>query len=251
MAHRQSKLMKGFDQETDALIDVILQGVAIDPADPLASKNKIRQNIKENLAGEEYRERIPKAYQSLQKDLRSHLSRVQFEALTDEFGQIYDKLELLSKQKADSFDELLEKMDAIPDSFQEIMGLSDETIEHCYQSGCRCFEAHHYKEAADIFFLLSVLSPYRFNIWLSQGLAEKKARHYDKALRAFAMATLIDMANIAPHIHSIECYLALHEMQNARDAWDLARNTVKKYPTEKAKEYETYLMNLKRKHFKN
>lgn len=229
------------DREAEALVDLIVAGISTDPNNPLASKNKIRHHLLESLGAEEYRKRLPLAYKALQGDLKSHLTPKHLSAVDHEFKKVLHKILGLFEERASSFQELWEKAEAMPDCLQKLIGLSDQTMDHCYQSGVRFFEAHHYREAADIFFFLTTLNPYRFQVWIAQGLAEKQLHHFEKALRAFNMATIVNMHSVLPMIHAIECYLTLKDDQSAKDALHLALETMQEHPTKENRQFEAHI----------
>ena len=151
---------------------------------------------------------------------------------------------LYTQQKGESIEELAKQLDGTPDTFQQLFGLSDQTIEYFYLSGRRYYESSRFSDAGDVFYTISFLNPFNFNVWLSLGLSEMQNHHYDKALEAFAMATLVNMTSVVPHIHSAECYIQLKNYPLAKATLELAQRTMREHPTKETQQFEEYINHL-------
>lgn len=237
-------LMEKFNQEADAITDFLAKGANPMPGDLSFSKNKIRQKIKSELIDEESYPRFDKGLGLILNNLKAHLTPVQFEDLTNELNQALENMVSLGTQWEISTDDLVNKIDSLPNSLQEVLGISEKTIEFFYQEGRRCYQHAHYIDASDIFYTISLLSPGKFNVWLSLGLAEKMASHYDKALQAFAMASILDPISPFPHIQSSECYLMLMDKTHAKETLEYALKMLSENPHANFEREEIRIKNL-------
>lgn len=238
-------LLAAMEGEINAIVDKIISKADI-PDDSFHSiRNKKRQELFAALGGGEHWQRIPNGFKLIGSDLRGHLSRHELEVHERELEHAMDKVKGLSQQKCDSVDQLSNAIVETPESFQALFGISDQTIEHFYQAGVRYYQTGHFKEASDIFYVMSFLNPYLFNVWLSLGLAEEQAHHYPKALEAFAMAAIVDMTSVIPHIHAAHCYIQLGDHTAAKATLELASQTLRAHPTDRMHADEQQIQNLK------
>lgn len=246
-------LLKDFsekmDKEIDFLINFIAEEIKPDPKDHFSSKSKIRKHVKQNLVIEEIHDQFRHGLSLIMNYLQSHLNAVEFDEVANNLNQVLDKMVSLAEQKEKTMGDLADKINEAPDTLQEIFGFSDNTIDRFYQAGLHSYNTSHFKEASDIFNAISLLAPTKFNVWLALGMAEKQAGHYEKALRAFAMATLVDIDTVVPHIHSAECYLQLHDKSNAKNTFEYALNLIHEHPDKNSKQDENYIRSALNKHF--
>lgn len=244
------EVLKQMDHETDAITDFIIKDIQLDPHDPFASKAKVREKIKQQIVSEELHDRFPKGLKLIMENLKTHVSKVELNELTDELDGALTKMASMAEEKESTVGGLSDKLGEMPDTLQEIFGISDKTIDLFYQSGCRYYEMSHYMDAADVFHAISLLAPTKFNVWFSLGMAEKQAAHYEKALQAFAMATLTNLASPIPHIQSAECYLLLKDDRNAKETFEYALKVIKENPDNDSKKHEEFIRSEINKNFK-
>lgn len=238
-------LLAAMEGEINAIVDKIISNANISD-DPFHSiKNRKREELFANLGGGEYWQRIPNGFKLIGDDLRGHLSPQELKAQELELEHAMDKVESLNQQKCASVDQCINAIMDTPESFQELFGISDQTIEHFYQAGARYYQAGHFKEASDVFYVISFLNPYLFNVWLSLGMAEEQAHHYTKALEAFAMAAIVDMTSVIPLLHSAHCYILLGDHAAAKATLEFASQTLQAHPTDRKQADEQQIQNLK------
>ena len=89
-----------------------------------------------------------------------------------------------------------------------------------------------------------MLSPLRFNVWLSLGITEKLSQAYEDALKAFSMASILDPDAVAPHFYSGECYLALHKNDLAETSLKYALKCVQDAAEEPAVSQRAHITRL-------
>ncbi len=238
-----SNLLILMEKEINAIIDKMMLAITV-PNDPLGSiKNKKREELFKVLGGGEHWQRIPNGFKLIREDLVKHLLPNELNAQERELEHAMDNVKRFN-HICSSAGELAEALADTPETFQTLFGITDQTIEHFYEAGCRYYKGAYYKEAADVFFLISFLNPHIFNVWLSLGLTEQQGHNYEKALEAFAMATLIDMRSIQPHIHSAECYIHLRDNIVAKATLELAFKTLQTYHSEQMAEDQQIIEKL-------
>ncbi len=107
-------------------------------------------------------------------------------------------------------------------SYQQILGLSEATMEAFYQAAKYLYEQQHYEEASALFQLLIALSGKEPLFWLALGNSEYYCQRYESALIAYAIAGHIDPFDPACHLYSCKCYEELRQLDKARNALALA-----------------------------
>ena len=116
----------------------------------------------------------------------------------------------MMSEKSSTPEESIDKLAATPDNLQELLGFSDHTIDLFYRGGYKLYESSYFADASDLFFAITVLNPFKYNVWLALGMAEREKGHFNEALQAFSMATIIDPTSVYPHLYSAGCYRSLN-----------------------------------------
>jgi len=111
-------------------------------------------------------------------------------------------------------------------TIQEASQLSDQAYEALYQAAKHIYDQQHYEQAADAFAVLAFLNGKKPTIWLALGHSEYFCHRYDAALLAYSMAALMNPSDWTCHVHCCKCYEALHQMDLAVNALDLALSVI-------------------------
>lgn len=204
------------------LVDQLMATV-VAPIDPLVPekvwKERMRGELTTFLSGKEAMQRIDSATESLLKYIHSNLSPLEIQELAKEWEIGVEKVAELFEKKEEG------PIDVIPViTLQQIMNLSEKSLETFYKAGVKLFEEKDYIKASDVFFLLTLIDYQRHNIWLSLGLSELKNKRHEHALNAFGMACVTKSDSPLPYIYSAECCLALERKQEAASYLALARD---------------------------
>ena len=107
-------------------------------------------------------------------------------------------------------------------SYQEILGVSEATMEAFYQAAKYLYEHKQYEEASAVFQLLTALNAKEPLFWLALGNSEYFCQRHESALIAYAIAGHIDPFDPTCHLYSCKCYEELQQIDKARNALDLA-----------------------------
>lgn len=196
--------------EQDRWISALLR-VMEKQGESQATQNKIKQEIEEQWLCRGVWKRASQGLRLALEDMKRHVPVHELQTAGESILSALDRLSESNPIVEQSLEKRVEQLQQAPNTLQELFGISDAVFEHLYQGGVRYHSTRHWKEAGDIFYCLSLLSPVRFSVWLSLGVLEKQVSSYEDALRAFAMATLLNPQAIEPHIYSAECYLAMHQ----------------------------------------
>ena len=200
------ELFTEMDKQCAVIAEDMLKKAPPPKENPLVPKEQIVKEAKtvltEYLQGKDLRERIARGYQVIFRELKAHSTPVVIERIQGELEGCFNEVK---KNTKNLIKETPKEEDAWR-SFQEIYGISDETINDFYSCGFRLYEQKSYQEAADVFYVVSMLDYRRYNVWMSFGSAEKQLENWEQALIAFSMASLADMELPLPFIYSTECY---------------------------------------------
>ena len=107
-------------------------------------------------------------------------------------------------------------------TLSEAFEISPEQMELYYRDAYTFYDQEEYKLAMDSFQALALLDPFIKEHWSGLGAAAQMVQNYDKALRAYAMVTLLDDDDPYPHFYAYECLTATGEHEDARTALLLA-----------------------------
>jgi len=109
-------------------------------------------------------------------------------------------------------------------SLQNVLEITEQTLETLYQVARHVYEQQHYEEASGLFCLLSLLNPAYTSFWLGLGNAEYCLGKYTEALLAYSFAAQTDNANPFCHIYCARCHMALNNRDGAKIALSLAES---------------------------
>lgn len=94
-------------------------------------------------------------------------------------------------------------------SLQEVLGISENTIESIYKLAKYLYEQQLFEESSGAFYLLAFLNPSCETFWIGLGNSEYFLHNFKEALLAYSLAIQIDEEN--PHYHLLvaKCHKAL------------------------------------------
>jgi len=206
--------------ESDFLIKVIKS------LDESLDEEEIKHEVLKFLDVTPEKTRIFSGINSIKNYMKTHCTPVQQNEIKDEWQHGMEKY-----VHAINHQEKFPKDVIIP--LQEIIGISNTTMEIFYAAGLDLYHQHHYKTASDVFFFLINLSHLYYNMWISFALAEQKQHHYPTALNAFAMAIMINIDSPEPYLHAAECCMKMNDTHEAKqylqDAMDRINRDTKRY----------------------
>lgn len=107
-------------------------------------------------------------------------------------------------------------------NLQQAFNISCEQMERYYRDAYTFYSKEHYLEASDAFRALVILDPFTKKYWMGLAGALQMLERYDKALRAYAMVTLLDQEDPYPHFYAHQCLKMLKEDKEAELAFALA-----------------------------
>jgi len=102
------------------------------------------------------------------------------------------------------------------------MESKNSSLESYYHTARSVFEEERYKDAADAFLLLTFLNPSSHSFWMGLASSEQMASRANDALKAYAMAALLDVTDPYPHFYSAQCYADLADRENMLDSLALS-----------------------------
>ena len=108
--------------------------------------------------------------------------------------------------------------------------ISPKQAEEFYSFGFSLYGAGNFKEAADVFEVLSVQWPLNAKHWFALASARQENKEYDKALHAWAMTAILNTEDPYAHFHAAECCLSLAKHEDAALALEAAFIRAKENP---------------------
>jgi len=150
---------------------------------------------------------------SLLPDLTKILPLVDQKKFSRSLGEMVAIASCLTKNKEPAFARLAEG-----GSLQEVLEISDETLDTLYQVARHVYEQQHYEEASGIFCFLSLLNPSYTLFWIGLGNSEYFLGKYSEALLAYSFSVQTDDTNPFGHIYCARCHIALHNNSAAEIA---------------------------------
>ena len=119
-----------------------------------------------------------------------------------------------------SDEQIQEVFSAIADftTVRELKGISDREIESIYAMGVENYRAGNYADAEKIFRFLTVFEHTSSKYWTAMGSVQQVQGRYDAAIKAYQMASFLDLHNPKPMYYAAECFVKVGDLDNARKA---------------------------------
>lgn len=114
--------------------------------------------------------------------------------------------------------------------FQEAKQISHASLQELYEKAYLLYQEKKGEEASVAFGILIALDPFSYPFWMGLAASRQMNNEFERALQAFAIASLLDDQDPAPHYHAAQCYLALKNEEEARKAIDLADALTRAHP---------------------
>lgn len=135
----------------------------------------------------------------------------------DELLKLLDLAAMIAHERQRFIDEL-----CAGKTLQDMAGISDATVEKLYQAAKQLYEQKRMQEAADAFGFLTMINSEKHAFWLALGNSEYNLKNYEAALFDYAFAYRTNPEDHLCHIFSCRCYEELNDLDNAKNALELA-----------------------------
>lgn len=127
----------------------------------------------------------------------------------------------MAEEKVNVSDEQIQEVfSAIADftTVRELKGISDREIESIYAMGVDFYRGGNYADAEKIFRFLTVFEHTSSKYWTAMGSVQQVQGRYDAAIKAYQMASFLDLHNPKPMYYAAECFVKVGDLDNARKA---------------------------------
>ena len=185
-------------------------------------EEKRRGELMELYSGQAAVDKTCRGLDALAEDLKGHLSRAALQEISKEWERGVETW--LSKVNSGEGEPA--------ESFQEMLGISEEVLNHFYQAANRYFKHQEFEKASDAFYVIANLDPRRYNVWLALGICEAHHERFEQALISFSMACLMDSKAPYPYLYSAECCIKDRKIEEAKIYLTLAKEALEESPVE-------------------
>ena len=105
-------------------------------------------------------------------------------------------------------------------SLGSIKGFSVDEIEAAYHMAYGLYQQRRYDEALKLFQYFSVYEHTDRRFWMGWAACLQKLKKYDLAVKAYAVATMIDVGQPDAPFYAAECYIAMQDWDKAKQSLD-------------------------------
>ena len=103
-------------------------------------------------------------------------------------------------------------------SFGDLYGIDEERLEAVYSVAHTLYGNGKFEDAATMFRFLCLMEHAEERYWMGLGATEQMLGNYEKALEAYAQATLLDIDDPRPQIQAGYCLIKLELFEGATQA---------------------------------
>jgi tetratricopeptide (TPR) repeat protein len=234
--------LKETDQHDTALTASIKENLALEECDddaqnqlssPVQKRIKAELDVKSLFEKLGLRGHILTTIQTVLDDGRKYLSQDEYEAVKENFKEAKSSLEKVDPKA------LVEM------NVDQILGLTEHTIESIFKIGSAKCQEGDYPIALSLFVVLTVLQPSDFDLWHRTAIIAQGVEDFDLALRAYTEATRLNKGLIEAYIFSVECYLMKGLQQDAKEAYLKAEKAIEEATSPVHEETRKLLDDLK------
>lgn len=200
--------------------------------------NAFKNETRKLLSGEETRKKMEAGVEVIIQDFQKRFNEQQIQVIQKE---VLEGLSNLEKRSSEVKEEDLDKT-----SLEGLMGLSPSIIDEIYRAGTNQFQQKDFQNAANVFFILSLLNYGRHNVWLSLGLSEQQLGHHEAAVIDFAMAAVTNIQSPWSFLYSAESALHLGEFKEAKAYLEHAKEIINANPAVNHAEAMNYIRQLEK-----
>lgn len=161
-----------------------------------------------------------------------------------EFNRVKDELDKSGENFITYMESMGDQSSEKPILFQEMFGLSDDTLLDIYSLGVDLVKKEDYDRANTLFVFLSTLSPHVTNYWIAHGLCLQSLNRHIEAIDIFTAAKVLDPSDPAPSAHTIDSYLALRENDKAKLELDTLKEITKFLSGDEKPKWEAKIIEL-------
>lgn len=165
-------------------------------------KNEHRKQILETLNLNDFSINMDKAVEIIMDRLPKMVPKADWERIVDEFSHIEQNFQENSVK---------EQEDGAIVTNQQLMGISDETLNSIYLLGRTLVEEKSFDNALNVFHALCFFNPWVGEYWLGLGICLFHLNEYDQALEILNMAQILQPDKAAAFIYSAFCHLKLNQ----------------------------------------
>lgn len=120
-------------------------------------------------------------------------------------------------------------------TYQEFLGLSNNTLLWIYSIGHKLFEERKGEEAYGIFQLLVSLNSLVSDYWVALGFVQHFVKEQQESLNSFSMASILNPENPISRYQSAKIYLELSQFDDARVELEVLEKIITTQPLEHLK----------------
>lgn len=221
------------EPQVDSLIqeDDYYQALATPLKSAALWKQEHKRQLREFFQFKVLNERIKSALELITNTMPSYVSAEAFAKVKQEMDN-----------SATHFTEFMEsaKDSDKPILFQEMLGLSDDSLLEIYAFGRSLVEKGNTQDALPLFALLTLLAPHVPSYWISEGVCMQDLNLHEEALAAFNGAKFLNPQDPAPIAYSIDSYRALKADQ-LKSETELLEKTLENLSSTEQAEWQEYL----------
>lgn len=200
---------------------------------PLKSRKLQREQMRMELLRmfrlEEATELIDRALPLLSTLLPQRVLREEWESCLEEFLSCDEALIAFFEKDAAG--------EIPPDQYIPIhlmLGLSTNTLKHCYELGGALYRERNFDDARCLFGFLISIAPHRLEFWIALAMCYEKMGQSQEAIATYTVAEALFKGEPSLHIHLANQYITGGDLTHARIQLDEVKKTFIEFPEKKA-----------------
>lgn len=199
---------------------------------PSAFRNAHRNQLEEFFKFEELREQLEESQKLILSLMPTFITKDEFLKLKGEIDKSIDHFILVALSMG---------KDLSPDKpllFQELFGISDDSMIRIYELGSDLVKKNNYKDGNALFVFLSTMAPHVSSYWISQGVCLQAMDRHEDAVEIFKAAKFLKPSDPMPSSYILESLINLKNSEQAKIELEALKNIVHLMDGEDKKSWE-------------
>lgn len=103
-------------------------------------------------------------------------------------------------------------------TLKQMKGITNAELEAVYSLAFGYYRTGKFDEALKLFQFLVLFDHLNQKFWVGLGAVQQVLKDYEHAVVSYGFASLLNLENPKPQLHSAECYLAMGDKRGAASA---------------------------------
>lgn len=169
------------------------------------AKSHLKRKFKEAVRMDEQQNLLKQAIRCILQDGKMYLTEEDWELLSKEMAQVAEKMSNFNYKEE------------TPDILFPFLGMTQNGLDAIDRISRKKYEEENFAIAMALNVLLTTFNTLEFIYWFHLGISCQDCGFFDKAIKAYSICHLLDLAHLPSWLFCAECYLNIQNKAEAKN----------------------------------